>query len=190
MGVTVECTDFFATFHSLSFVDEDEGARGDEDEKEVGGMDNGKAVVGAPNATTVTTAEAGRMPQFTCPYCQRLYVSLTYFRKHLAAHAPSHSTASTVSPTTAGAAATKSALTTDCSTGSTADFCEVFTEEVSLTCSFVHRTLGYNRFNVKFLMRLLQGVNQLPQLQCSSTPMVVLGCSLLRKQCDMVQYSH
>uniref|UniRef100_A0A0R3SEW5 C2H2-type domain-containing protein n=1 Tax=Hymenolepis diminuta TaxID=6216 RepID=A0A0R3SEW5_HYMDI len=30
-----------------------------------------------------------RMPQFTCPYCQRLYVSLTCFRKHLATHAPS-----------------------------------------------------------------------------------------------------
>ncbi|VDM35255.1 unnamed protein product [Hydatigera taeniaeformis] len=97
-------------------------------------MDGRKDVVGATDTATVTTAEAGRMPQFTCPYCQRLYVSLTYFRKHLAAHAPSHSTTTTVSSTATGAVATKSALTTDCSSGSTADFCEVFTEEVSLGC--------------------------------------------------------
>ncbi|KAL5103425.1 Zinc finger protein 77 [Taenia crassiceps] len=115
---------------TLMSLDHGEGVGGDEDGKEVGGMDGGKDVVGTPNTiTTVTTAEAGRMPQFTCPYCQRLYVSLTYFRKHLAAHAPSHSTATTVSSTPAGTVATKSALTTDCSTGSTADFCEMFTEE-------------------------------------------------------------
>ncbi|KAM7539201.1 hypothetical protein Aperf_G00000055457 [Anoplocephala perfoliata] len=40
-----------------------------------------------------------RMPQFTCPYCHRLYVSLTCFRKHLATHAPSQPVISSSSST-------------------------------------------------------------------------------------------
>uniref|UniRef100_A0A0R3TRD1 C2H2-type domain-containing protein n=1 Tax=Rodentolepis nana TaxID=102285 RepID=A0A0R3TRD1_RODNA len=44
-----------------------------------------------------------RMPQFTCPYCQRFYVSLTCFRKHLATHAPSQPV---ISSSTASAAMT------------------------------------------------------------------------------------
>ncbi|KAM7538705.1 hypothetical protein Aperf_G00000055433 [Anoplocephala perfoliata] len=39
------------------------------------------------------------MPQFTCPYCHRLYVSLTCFRKHLATHAPSQPVISSSSST-------------------------------------------------------------------------------------------
>uniref|UniRef100_A0A5K3ESR9 C2H2-type domain-containing protein n=1 Tax=Mesocestoides corti TaxID=53468 RepID=A0A5K3ESR9_MESCO len=71
---------------------------------------------------TRTGSANQRVAQYSCPYCQRLYVSLTCFRKHLAAHAPS-----LLPPPPPAASSCVVKPRADCSAPS--DFCDIFTEE-------------------------------------------------------------
>ena len=117
------------------------------------GRGRDKASVGEVGSGTLSVEEPTcRVPQFTCPYCQRLYVSLTCFRKHLAAHAPSNHPSTSFAPNSSSAKPLpndeRSTVTTATSSN-TADFCDLFTEEVSgllLISHFVLRNGSFQLF--------------------------------------------
>ncbi|BHF74582.1 hypothetical protein SprV_0501766800 [Sparganum proliferum] len=65
--------------------------------------------------------QAAKLPPYNCPYCQRMYVSLTCFRKHIASHAPS------LNPRSQNPLSSESGP--DFEDQLTAELCDLFTEQ-------------------------------------------------------------
>ncbi|VDN09352.1 unnamed protein product [Dibothriocephalus latus] len=66
--------------------------------------------------------QAAKLPPYNCPYCQRMYVSLTCFRKHIASHAPS------LNPRSQNSLSSEE-IVPDFEDQLTAELCDLFTEQ-------------------------------------------------------------